>query len=197
MKPKRAAIYVRVSTGDQNTAMQEAELKDSAERRGWQIKVYRDHAQSGAKEKRPGLDALLVDVRRHQIDVVMVWALDRLARSVKHLLELAEEFNALGVHLVALKQSIDTSSPAGMLTYVVLSEVAAFERDMLRERVRAGLRNAKLKGKRLGRPSLHQLTPEEITKLRRDRKQNHTPFRKLAKTFGTTVFTAHRLCMTP
>jgi DNA invertase Pin-like site-specific DNA recombinase len=194
MKAKRAGIYVRVSSDSQDTGMQETELRESAERRGWEVTVYRDHAQSGAKEKRPGLDSMLVDVRRGKISVVMVWALDRLARSVKHLLELAEEFNALGVHLVALKQSIDTSSPAGMLTYVVLSAVAAFERDMLRERVRSGLRNAKLNGKRLGRPPLRQLTSEETAQLRSDRKRKQVPFRELANRFGCSVWTAHQLC---
>jgi DNA invertase Pin-like site-specific DNA recombinase len=194
MKATRAGIYVRVSTNSQDTAMQEAELKESAERRGWPFIVYRDHAQSGAKEKRPGLDSMLADVRRGRISVVMVWALDRLARSVKHLVELAEEFNARGVHLVALKQSIDTSSPAGMLTYVVLSAVAAFEREMLRERVRSGIRSAKLKGKRLGRPSLNQLTPEQIAKLRSDRKRKQLPFRELASKYKITLWSAYQLC---
>jgi DNA invertase Pin-like site-specific DNA recombinase len=187
MKQKRAAVYVRVSLDSQDTAMQETELKHSAERRGWETKVYRDHAQSGAKEKRPGLDALMADVRRGKVDVVMVWALDRLARSVKHLLELAEEFNALGVHLVALKQSIDTSSPAGMLTYVVLSAVAAFERDMLRERVRAGLAQARRSGKQLGRPPLRRFTTDEKEELRELRRRGAS-IRRLAITFKTTQY---------
>ncbi len=174
--------------------MQEAELKEVAEKRGYEVMVYRDHAQSGAKEKRPGLDAMLADMRRGRIDVILVWALDRLARSVKHLLELAEEFNALGVHLVALKQSIDTSSPSGMLTYVVLSAVAAFEREMLRDRIVSGLRNAKLNGKRLGRPALRLLTAKEIAKLRSDRRRKKLPFRTLAKSYGISLWSAHKLC---
>ncbi len=97
MKPRRAGIYVRVSTDGQDTALQEAELLESAEGRGWQAKIYRDQGHSGAKENRPALDALLADVRRHRIDAVMVWSLDRLARSLKQLLSLAEEFHSLGV----------------------------------------------------------------------------------------------------
>jgi DNA invertase Pin-like site-specific DNA recombinase len=104
--------------------MQEAELKEHAERRGW------DQGQCGPKENRPGLDALLSDVRRGRIDVVMVWSLDRLARSLRHLLELSEEFRSLNVDLFAARQAIDTASPTGRLTYQVLGAVAEFEREL-------------------------------------------------------------------
>src|SRR5690348_9016626 len=99
MKIKRAALYLRVSSSSQETLMQEEELRESAARRGWEVKVYRDHAQSGAKERRPALDAMLADARSRRINVVMVWSLDRLARSLKQLLELAEEFRVLGIDL--------------------------------------------------------------------------------------------------
>lgn len=161
MKRTRAAIYVRVSTGEQNTHLQETELKEYAERRGWDCKIYRDAGQSGAKESRPALNLLLGDVARRKADVVIVWALDRLARSLKQLLALAEQFNSLGVDLVSYKQNIDTSSPAGRLTYQVLGAVAEFEREMLRERVRAGLAQARRSGKRLGRPPLRRFSTDE------------------------------------
>jgi DNA invertase Pin-like site-specific DNA recombinase len=195
MKGKRAGIYVRVSTTNgQDTAMQESELSVYAERRGWEAKIYRDHGQSGAKEHRPALDALLADVRKRRIDIVAVWSLDRLARTVRQLLELADEFNSLGVDLFSYKQNIDTSSPAGRLTYQVLSSVAEFERELLRARVRSGLANARAQGKVLGRPPLRKLTAAETRELRRQRVQQKVPFRILAAKFGVSVWTAHRLC---
>jgi len=194
LKTKRAGIYVRVSTGEQDTAMQEAELKECAERRGWQIKIYRDQGQCGAKENRPALDALLSDVRRGRIDVVMVWSCDRLARSLHHLLELSEEFRSLNVDLFAARQAIDTSSAAGRLTYQVLGAVAEFEREMLRERVKAGLQHARAQGRKLGRPPLRVLTAEEVAKLRKERVRTKAPFRELARKYHVSVWAAHRIC---
>ena len=198
MKEKRVGIYVRVSTASgQDTAMQEAELSEYAERRGWNAKIYRDKGQSGTKEHRPALDALLADVRKRRIDIVAVWSLDRLARTVRQLLELADEFNSLGVDLFSYKQNIDTSSPAGRLTYQVLSSVAEFERELLRARVRSGLANARAKGKVLGRPPLRKLSAAETRELRRQRVEHKVPFRVLAEKFGISVFSAHRLCRRP
>ena len=154
MKTKRAAIYVRVSTNDQETDMQETELREYAENRSWSSTVYRDKGQSGAKNDRPALNALLGEMRKRRFDVVVVWALDRLARSLKQLLSIAEECNTLGVDLVSLKQNVETTLPAGRLTFMVLGAVAEFEREMLRERVRAGMAQARRAGKRVGRPAL-------------------------------------------
>src|SRR6185503_13297031 len=112
-EPKRAAIYVRVSTAEQETDLQEVELKDYCERRGWSFTLYRDHGQSGAKQDRPALNAMLSDLRKRKFDVVVVWALDRLARSLKNLLSIYEECRTLGVDLVSLKQAVDTTLPAG------------------------------------------------------------------------------------
>jgi len=109
---KRAAIYVRVSTAEQETDMQEAELREYCERRGWSFVVYRDKGQSGAKQDRPALNSLLGDLRKRKFDVVVVWALDRLARSLKQLLTISEECRSLGVDLVSLKQNFDTTLPA-------------------------------------------------------------------------------------
>lgn len=192
---KRVGVYVRVSTASgQDTAMQEAELSEYAARRGWEAKIYRDKGQSGAKERRPGLDALLGDVRKRRLDIVAVWSLDRLARSVRQLLEIAEEFNSLGIDLFSYTQNIDTSTSTGKLTYVVLSAVAAFELEILRERVRAGLAQARKRGQRLGRPPLRTLTKKEVQHLRKERREDRVPFRELAKKHGISVFTAHSIC---
>jgi putative DNA-invertase from lambdoid prophage Rac len=195
MKAKRAGIYVRVSTTNgQDTAMQEAELSEYAERRGWSAKVYRDKGQSGAKEHRPALDALLTDVRQRRLDIVCVWSLDRLARNVRQLLGLAEELNSLGVDLFCFKQNIDTSSSTGKLTYTVLSAVAAFEVELLRERIRSGIEQARKNGKRLGRPPLRTLTLSEVRELRKQRREKNVSYRELASIFGISVWSAHRLC---
>ena len=122
METKRAAVYVRVSTAEQDTGLQETELREYVERRGWSYVVYRDKAQSGAKNDRPALTAMLNDLRKRKADVVVVWALDRLARSLKQLLTIAEECRLLGVDLVSLRQNIDSTLPAGRLTFQVLSE---------------------------------------------------------------------------
>ena len=192
MRTRRAGIYLRVSTNSQDTAMQESELLDWAERRGWETKVYRDNGQSGAKESRPGLDALLADVRRRRIDVVMVWSLDRLARSLKHLLTLAEEFHSRGVDLYSHKQAIDTASPSGRLTYQVLGAVAEFEREMLRERVRAGLAQAKRSGKKIGRPPLRRFVADEIAEIKA-RRHGGASVRGLAIQFKTTQYVINKL----
>jgi DNA invertase Pin-like site-specific DNA recombinase len=192
MKTKRAAIYVRVSTNDQETDMQETELREYAENRSWSCTVYRDRGQSGAKNDRPALNALLGDMRKRKFDVLVVWALDRLARSLKQLLSIAEECKSLGVDLVSLKQNVDTTLPAGRLTFQVLGAVAEFEREMLRERVRAGMAQAKRAGKRVGRPALRKFHSSEIERMRALRAKG-TSVRKLAADFQTTQWTAARL----
>jgi DNA invertase Pin-like site-specific DNA recombinase len=192
MKTKRAAIYVRVSTAEQDTGLQETELLEYVESRGWCCVVYRDQGQSGAKNDRPALTALLNDLRRRKADVVVVWALDRLARSLKHLLTIAEECRLLGVDLVSLRQNIDTTLPSGRLTFAVLGAVAEFEREMLRERVKAGMAQARRAGKRVGRPALRQFATSEIEAMRQLRSQGIS-VRKLATDFKTTQWMAARL----
>ena len=190
--PKRAAIYVRVSTIEQETDLQEHELQEYCERRGWSYVVYRDKGQSGAKNDRPALTTMLNDLRRRKIDVVVVWALDRLARSLKQLLGIADECRLLGVDLVSLKQNVDTTLPAGRLTFQVLGAVAEFEREMLRERVKAGMAQAKRSGKHVGRPALRKFHMADIEGMRLLRSQG-TSIRKLATDFGTTQWMAARL----
>jgi DNA invertase Pin-like site-specific DNA recombinase len=131
-------------------------------------------------------------MRKRKFDVVVVWALDRLARSLKQLLNIAEECKSLGVDLVSLKQNVDTTLPAGRLTFQVLGAVAEFEREMLRERVRAGMAQAKRAGKRVGRPALRKFHSSEIERMRALRASG-TSVRKLAADFQTTQWTAARL----
>jgi DNA invertase Pin-like site-specific DNA recombinase len=182
---KRAAIYVRVSTVEQETDMQEAELREYCERRGWTFTVHRDKGQSGIKEDRPALNSLLGDLRKRKFDVVVVWALDRLARSLKQLLTISEECRSLGVDLVSLKQNFDTTLPAGRLIFQVLGAVAEFEREMLRERVRAGMAQARRAGKNVGRPIKRNLLAGEIEKMKSLR-SNGASIRHLATEFGTS-----------
>jgi len=151
----RVAIYARVSTANngQDPTMQTRELREYAERRGWTLAgEYVDIGISGTKEKRQELDRLMVDAYRRRFDAVLVWKFDRFARSVSHLLRALETFQALGVHFVSLSESLDTSTPAGKMVFTVLGAVAELERSLIVERVKAGLRNARAKGKRLGRP---------------------------------------------
>ncbi len=192
MTAERAAIYVRVSTTEQETDMQETELREYAANRSWSCTTYKDRGQSGAKNDRPALNALLGDMRKRKFDVVVVWALDRLARSLKQLLSIAEECKSLGVDIVSLKQNVDTTLPAGRLTFQVLGAVAEFEREMLRERVRAGMAQAKRAGKRVGRPARRQFHSSDIEHMRALRAKG-TSVRRLAADFRTTQWMAARL----
>jgi DNA invertase Pin-like site-specific DNA recombinase len=192
MKEKRAAIYVRVSTAEQDTDMQETELRQYVESRGWEYFVYRDKAQSGAKNDRPALNAMLSDLRRRKFDVVVVWALDRLARSLKQLLTIGEECRSLGVDLVSLRQNIDTTLPAGRLTFQILGAVAEFERELLRERVKAGMAQASRTGKHVGRPALRRFQQTDIDQMR-ELRAGGASVRKLAKDFESTQWMVARM----
>jgi DNA invertase Pin-like site-specific DNA recombinase len=149
----RAAIYVRVSTTDQHPEAQLHPLREYAEARGFDVvDEYIDHGVSGAKDSRPALDRMMTAARRRDLDVIVTVKLDRLARSVQHLVGMASELEALGVDLVVRDQAIDTSTPTGKLTFHVLAALAEFERDLIRERTHAGLELARKRGKRFGRP---------------------------------------------
>src|ERR1700731_4826253 len=151
----KAAIYARVSTANngQDPTMQTRELREYCERRGWTVAgEYVDIGISGTKEKRPELDRLLGEAHRRRFDVVVVWRFDRFARSVSHLLRALETFKSLGIEFVSLTEGVDTSTPTGKMIFTVLGAVAELERSLIVERVRAGLRNARAKGKHLGRP---------------------------------------------
>ena len=184
----RVAIYARVSTANngQDPTMQTHELREYAERRGWKLaSEYVDIGISGTKGKRPELDRLMADAHRRRFDVVLVWKFDRFARSVSHLLRALETFQALGVHFVSLSESLDTSTPAGKMVFTVLGAVAELERSLIVERVKAGLRNARAKGKRLGRPKC-DVDTAQIAKLRAEGRS----WREIAVELGVGVATA-------
>ena len=165
----RAAIYARVSTNGNGQApeMQTRELQEYCQRRGWIIAgEYVDIGISGTKEKRPELDRLMADAHRRRFDAVVVWKFDRFAQSVSHLLRALETFKAQGIEFVSFSEQLDASTPAGKMVFTVLGAVAELERSLIVERVKAGLRNARAKGRRLGRPRL-RIDSARIVALRR------------------------------
>jgi DNA invertase Pin-like site-specific DNA recombinase len=173
--------------------MQIRELREYIERRGWQLAgEYVDEGISGTKEKRPQLDRLMTDAHRRQFDAILVWKFDRFARSVSHLLRALETFQALGIHFVSLSESLDTSTPAGKMVFTVLGAVAELERSLIVERVKAGLRNARAKGKRLGRPRAI-LDPSKIARLRAEGRS----WRAIARIVGCSSRTARRSGQNP
>ena len=152
---KRAALYIRVSTLDQHPETQLHELRQFASQRGFEIvDEYTDHGISGTKARRPALDRLLSDAHRRRFDVVLVWSCDRLARSTKHFLQVLDELNDLGIQFLSQREAIDTDGPLGRAIVVIVSAVAELERSLIVERVRAGMRRAKLDGRRIGRAPL-------------------------------------------
>ncbi len=186
----RAAIYARVSTANngQDPRVQTREMQEYCPRRGWTIvDEYVDVGISGTKEKRPELDRLLADAHRRRFDVVVVWRFDRFARSVSHLLRALETFQALGIEFVSLSEQLDTSTPTGKMVFTVLGAVAELERSLIVERVKAGLRNARAKGKRLGRPS----KAVDASTVARLRGQGVT-WRAIAEQLGVGVGTLYR-----
>ena len=169
---KRAAIYVRVSTDKQTVENQVRELRQIAERRGWQVvEEYSDAGISGAKgrDQRPGLDQMLKDASRRRFDVVMAWAIDRLGRSLIDLLGTIQDLQAAGVDLFLEQQAIDTTTPTGKLMFQVTGAFAEFERSMIRQRVNAGLKRALAEGKVLGRRAVEE-KPEGAAKARKAQK---------------------------
>jgi DNA invertase Pin-like site-specific DNA recombinase len=151
-----AAVYARVSTvnNGQDSSMQTRELAAYCERRGWAVfDTYVDNGVSGKRDSRPALNRLMEDAHARRFDVVVCWRFDRFSRSVSHLCRALETFNALDIQFVSLCEQVDTNTPTGKLVFTILGAVAEGERNLIAERVRAGLRNAKAKGKRLGRPT--------------------------------------------
>jgi len=150
--PLRAAIYARISTTDQHIDAQLYDLRELARQRGFEVQQeYRDVGISGRKARRPGLDALMADARQKRFSVVLVAAFDRVARSTRHFLQVVDELDSLGVVFLSRRENIDTSGPMGRLFVTLISSIAELEADLIRERVLAGMRRAKLDGVRIGR----------------------------------------------
>jgi DNA invertase Pin-like site-specific DNA recombinase len=152
---KRAVIYTRISTGDQHAETQLYDLRELAKQRRYEIVHEYTDTISGAKSKRPGLDQLLADARRHRFDIVLVAAFDRVARNVRHFLEVLDELSHLGIEFVSLRENIDTGGPLGRAMIVIVAAIAELEKSLIVERVRAGMRRAKLEGRRIGRAPLN------------------------------------------
>ncbi len=153
---KRAALYMRVSTLDQHPESQLHDLRGLAAQRGYEIvEEYVDHGISGTRVRRPGLDRLMADARHGRFDVVLVWACDRLARSVKHFVDTLAEFDHLGVAFLSFREQIDTAGPLGRAILIIVGAIAELERALIVERVRAGMRRARLEGRRIGRQPLN------------------------------------------
>ena len=189
---KRAALYVRVSTDAQTVENQMRELRQVAVRRGWDVvEVYSDAGISGAKGRngRPGLDSVLKDATRRKFDIVMAWAIDRLGRSLVDLLGTIGHLEACGVDLYLDQQSIDTTTPMGKLVFQVTGAFAEFERTMIRQRIKAGLKRAVAQGVKLGRPKIDSATERKVRK----QLAKGVGILKVAKSLGIGTGTVQRI----
>src|SRR5271167_4271990 len=183
---KTVALYARVSTLDQSCAMQLEDLRRYAARFG-RSHEYVDVGVSGAQRRRPQLDVLMKDARKRRFDVVLVWKFDRFARSVKHLVDSLEEFTALNIDFISYTEGVDTTTPSGELLFHIMGAVAQFERDLIAERVRAGIAHARAMGKRIGRPRA-RIDGEQVNALR----QQGQSLRGIAHIMGVPVSRVRR-----
>jgi DNA invertase Pin-like site-specific DNA recombinase len=185
MPVRKAAIYARVSTLDQEPENQLQELRRYVEARGWASTEYVDRGVSGSKDRRPSLDRLLADARRRRFDILVCWRLDRLGRNLRHLVTLLDDLQSLGIAFVTLGEGIDTTTPAGRLQLHVLSAISQFERDRIAERVKAGLQRAKTQGRRIGRPRCRVNTVDLA-------RTAHLSIRDAAEALGVSRSILHR-----
>ena len=186
----RAAIYARVSTTNhgQNVSMQTRELREYCQRRAWEIEgEYVDAGVSGAKERRPQLDALLIACRKRRVDAVVVYRYDRFARSLRQLVNALEEFRSLGIEFISLHEGVDTSTPNGRLVFGIFASIAEFERELIRDRVKSGIAAARSKGKKLGRPMV-RVDAARIATLR----DSGATWRTITRQLGISAGTAKR-----
>ncbi len=184
----RAALYSRVSTYDQNPQTQILDLRQMAAQRGYVIvREYTDKI-SGTKAKRPGLDAMMSDARHGKFDVVLVWASDRIARSVKHFLDVLDELNRLKIEYISFRENIDTGGPLGRAIVIIIGAIAELERNLIIERVRAGMRRARLEGQHIGRKPLEL----DRAGIRSDREHGQS-FRQIAKGHRISTATVQRV----
>jgi DNA invertase Pin-like site-specific DNA recombinase len=189
---KRAAIYARVSTDSQTVENQIRGLRQIAERRGWEVvEVYTDAGISGAKGRaqRPGLDQMMKDASRRKFDIVMSWAIDRLGRSLIDLLGSIQHLEAVGVDLYLDQQSIDTTTPMGKLVFQITGAFAEFERSMIQQRIRAGLKRAVAQGTKLGRPKVDRALERKAQR----QLEKGVGILKVAKTLGLGTGTVQRI----
>ena len=207
MNTIRAGVYLRVSTAsktkrgatstfDQNPTIQEQPLRDLIAQRGWTLyRVYSDRA-SGAKERRPGLDALMADARRGAFDVVVVWRFDRFARSVKQLVLALEEFRSLGIDFVSHQEALDTSTAMGKAMFTIIAAMAELERSVIRERVVAGLQYARHHGTRSGKPIGRPRAVFRRDEARALRAQGFS-WKRIAQKIGASPASVRRACQSP
>jgi DNA invertase Pin-like site-specific DNA recombinase len=186
--PRRAAIYARVSTLDQEPENQLEELRRYVAARGWTAVEFVDHGVSGSKDRRPALDRLVKDAKRRRFDVLVCWRLDRLGRNLRHLILLLDDLQAIGVGFVSLAEGIDATTPAGRLQLHILGAIAEFERSRVIERVQAGLQRARRQGRTLGRPR-RVITRFELARV------EGLSTREAAKTLGVPRSTLQRYVM--
>ena len=181
----RAGIYARVSTKDQSCDLQLRDLRAYCAARGFSVlREFVDIGESGARNSRPQLNELMAAARKRQLDAVLVWRFDRFARSTKHLLIALEEFGSLGIQFISYQENIDTSSPLAQALFTIVSAVAQLERDLIRERVSAGIRNARASGKQLGRPR-RIVNRDELIRLRAEGANLRQIAKKLGIGYGT------------
>lgn len=185
---KRAACYLRVSTVDQHPETQLHDLRQMAAQRGYEVVAEFTDRISGTKARRPALDQMMADARRGRFDVILVWASDRIARSVKHFLDVLDELNRIGVEYVSFRENIDTGGPLGRAMVVIIGAIAELERSLIVERVRAGMRRARLEGQHIGR------TPLVLDNLaiQQDRQHGHS-IREIARSHRISTATVQRV----
>jgi DNA invertase Pin-like site-specific DNA recombinase len=185
---KRAALYMRVSTVDQHPETQLLDLRQMAAQRGYEIVHEYTDRISGTKAKRPGLDEMMRGARRGQFDVVLVWACDRIARSTRHFLDVLDDLNRLNIEFISFRENIDTGGPLGRAIVVIIGAIAELERNLIVERVRAGMRRAKLEGRHIGRRPLDL----DHAAILRDRQQGQS-LSQIAHAHKISRTTVHRL----
>ena len=194
----RTALYARISTSNngQSPEMQLRELREYCDRRGWAVAGEYIDTASGAKDSRPELNRLLADVHKRKCDAVLVWKLDRWGRSLRHLVNSLAELEARGVAFVSLRDNLDLSTPAGRLMFQVIGAMAEFERALIQERVRAGMRNARAKGKVIGRPAKTFLDQDARRSIWEAHNRGGVSLRQLATQFSTSLATVQRCIQT-
>jgi DNA invertase Pin-like site-specific DNA recombinase len=187
---KRVALYARVSTsnGQQDPEMQLRELREYAERRDLVIVGEYIDRMTGSKDSRPSLNRLMADAGQRKFDAIIVWKLDRFGRSLRHLVNALAELEAMGLTFISLRDNLDLSTPSGRLMFQIIGAMAEFERSLIQERVKAGMRNARAKGKRLGRPRA-DVDESRVQALR----ASGASWRAVAEKLGVGIGTVHRI----